>query len=462
MRSSWTAFYGATPVLFWFTIVGIVVAKPVKMHKATVEVEELHRLKAHQGEVLDAVFLRDGKLVSAGADGTLRLWDVDSGDCIQVIAQGQHELTKILAAPDGRRLLTFSSSGDISVWQLPQPKRPWGPEQAAGPPDTPTAGDNRTAWASETEDGQTEWLLLGFAGPVKPTAIHVHETYNPGAVAKVTAYNSEGEEVILWEGKDPLSPEDRKGIAKLPVQVDINVNRVKLYLNSPAVAGWNEIDAVGLMDREGGLHWATEAAASSTYAERSRRTMRPQVHREPPPSYSIPAKAIQLSYVDNTAEGKQSFGGSGHAVRFERSNDASRVVAIEVFGSRYGYPEPPDEEFHVYLLDEQRQVIQDLVYPYAIFQRGGDRWYVLGVDSVEVPKVFYVALYFNAHRTKGIYVGKDSDVAESHSLVGTLENGFESVKKKYDWMVRVHLLPTNDNGRAESPLGGTDETPSIE
>src|SRR4051794_5715361 len=39
----------------------------------------------------------------------------------------------------------------------------WGPEQAAGPPDTLTPGDQTTAWASQSADGSPEWLILHFA-----------------------------------------------------------------------------------------------------------------------------------------------------------------------------------------------------------------------------------------------------------------------------------------------------------
>jgi hypothetical protein len=42
-------------------------------------------------------------------------------------------------------------------------KRSGGPEQATGPPDTPRAGDISTAWASQTADGQDEWLRLHYA-----------------------------------------------------------------------------------------------------------------------------------------------------------------------------------------------------------------------------------------------------------------------------------------------------------
>jgi hypothetical protein len=53
----------------------------------------------------------------------------------------------------------------------------------------------------------------------------------------------------------------------VPVHPQSDVKCIKLYLDSVKVAGWNEIDAVGLVDEEGKTHWATSATASSTYAD---------------------------------------------------------------------------------------------------------------------------------------------------------------------------------------------------
>jgi hypothetical protein len=43
--------------------------------------------------------------------------------------------------------------------------------------------------------------------------------------------------------------------------------RVKLYIESTRVPGWNEIDAVGVKDDQGKLHWAVAADASTTFAQ---------------------------------------------------------------------------------------------------------------------------------------------------------------------------------------------------
>ena len=147
-----------------------------------------------------------------------------------------------------------------------RPKRSWGPEQATGPPDTPSAGDISTAWASRTSDGQDEWLRLHFAQAVIPAGIHVYETYNPGALYRVTATSPSGKEIEIWSGKDPVEVGSGKGVAAVPVQADFATDRVTIYLKSTEVSGWNEIDAVGLLDNLENIQWAVTAEASSTWA----------------------------------------------------------------------------------------------------------------------------------------------------------------------------------------------------
>lgn len=169
-----------------------------------------------------------------------------------------------------------------------------------------------------------------------------------------------------------------------------------------------------------------------------------------PRKAQIPKNAVQLSHVDNSAEGKKSLGGSGHAVQFERPANAKSLVAVEIFGSRYGHPQPPQEDFHVYLLDEKQKILKDLPYPYATVERGQERWYTLPVPRVPVPERFFVALCFNPEQTKGVYLGFDENVKESHSYTGLPNRGFRAFSDG-DWMVRVYLAP---GGGAGTGSGG--------
>ncbi len=148
-------------------------------------------------------------------------------------------------------------------------KHSWGPEQATGAPDTPRAGDHPTAWASQTPDGQAEWLELEYDQAIQPARIEVYETYNPGALHRITLFTS-NREVEAWSGTDPTAPGESAGISRVDVNASEPVQKVRLYLDSPSVAGWNEIDAVGLVDADGRRHWAARATASSTYGAEPR------------------------------------------------------------------------------------------------------------------------------------------------------------------------------------------------
>ncbi len=152
-------------------------------------------------------------------------------------------------------------------------KRRWGPEQLTGEPDTLQAGDFSTAWAAKTRDEQDEWLLLEYDAPVLASGVAIYETYNPGAINKITAFTLDGTEEEIWAGRDN-PPLDAIFINQKNFPRPFKTNRLKIYLDSKNVPGWNEIDAVGLTDKTGKLHWASNAECSSTYAQIAMQTMR--------------------------------------------------------------------------------------------------------------------------------------------------------------------------------------------
>lgn len=169
------------------------------------------------------------------------------------------------------------------IWRdttdMPRPARSWGPEQAAGEPNAVMGTDSSLAWASLTEDGQEEWLLLEYAEPITPRLIEVHENYSPGALVKIIGYKLDGSEVQLWKGKDPTEPGSISGVSKIEVRADFKLTRIKLILDSKNVAGWNEIDAVGIHDDQKKVHWATAAEASSTYAHQGHAREDPRLQK---------------------------------------------------------------------------------------------------------------------------------------------------------------------------------------
>lgn len=144
----------------------------------------------------------------------------------------------------------------------------WSPQQAAGAPNSPQMGDQHTAWAS-LGTSSPEWLILDYATPVIPRRVDVYENYTPGALSKVTAFDAGGNEIKAWSGVDPTPTSLTSGttpVSKIPISLNITTRKLKLYIASDKVPGWNEIDAVGLISDQGQTQWATRVTASSTYA----------------------------------------------------------------------------------------------------------------------------------------------------------------------------------------------------
>jgi hypothetical protein len=146
----------------------------------------------------------------------------------------------------------------------PAPPEPWGPGQAAGPPDTEEAEDAPTAWTPLEPDAGPEWLLVRFERAVAVAEVRVRESLNPGAVRRVSATLEDGSSFLIWEGDDPTATAP----ADLVVRPDREVvaREVRVELDTTRRPGFNAVDAVELVGRDGSRQWAAEAEASSTYA----------------------------------------------------------------------------------------------------------------------------------------------------------------------------------------------------
>ncbi|MBI5245270.1 MAG: SUMF1/EgtB/PvdO family nonheme iron enzyme [Elusimicrobia bacterium] len=71
------------------------------------------------GPVLSAAFTPDGKqAVSGGADGTLRVWHVDTGQCLRTLRGHSGALRCVCMTPSGASVVSGGDDGDVRVWDL--------------------------------------------------------------------------------------------------------------------------------------------------------------------------------------------------------------------------------------------------------------------------------------------------------------------------------------------------------
>ncbi|MGM0576186.1 MAG: hypothetical protein ACQEXJ_10700 [Myxococcota bacterium] len=123
----------------------------------------------------------------------------------------------------------------------------WQPSQATGAPDLwPTMADDRRAWASEEADAGEEWLAVRLSEPTKATNVFVVESFNPGAVVRVEAGEGPDREV-LWQGEAAPVTDEQPSILRIDLPQPRVLETLRVVLDSDAVEGWNEIDAVGIV-----------------------------------------------------------------------------------------------------------------------------------------------------------------------------------------------------------------------
>lgn len=145
----------------------------------------------------------------------------------------------------GRRLVTqyaASASSETERAQVAQ-----GAVQAVGPPNTPECGDFRTAWATENPNSTGE-LTLYFAELVRPRAVRIYETYNPGFITQVDFVDVFGETHVVYQSAP-------QALGQCPFVREIAIDDVEAPGNTVVIrvdqtastGGWNEIDAVELV-----------------------------------------------------------------------------------------------------------------------------------------------------------------------------------------------------------------------
>lgn len=139
------------------------------------------------------------------------------------------------------RVIGVSSEGKGEVYG-----QQYKASQALGRPSKlPQTGESVCAWAPLYPDSPNEeWIHVGFDKPMNARQIIIAENVNPGAVIRVIAYDAKGTEHPVYQANAAARAEP--ALYVMLKDTSLSIAQVKVYLNTGALKGPNQIDAIGL------------------------------------------------------------------------------------------------------------------------------------------------------------------------------------------------------------------------
>jgi hypothetical protein len=154
------------------------------------------------------------------------------------------------AQPTAKRIERVTWASSVLGYSTQYSDTSWSAQQALGAPNVyPRQGDIPQAWASRSADDHAEWIELGYDTPRRVSAVEIYETFNPGAIETIELITTSGQRIELRGRSLPETDrviDVRKLVVSTPCTTE-PIAAVRINVASAETAGWNEIDAVGLV-----------------------------------------------------------------------------------------------------------------------------------------------------------------------------------------------------------------------
>jgi len=165
-------------------------------------------------------------------------------------APGLQWATSVATAPGLQCVATAPGlqwATSVLGWSSEWSPTSWSAKNVLGAPNVyPAHGDLQLAWAARDPDAPVEFIEVGFAQPMRASALSIVETFNPGAVSEVELVTTSGKRITIQREVGPAGAQARVNEVAFAC-TDEPIASVRVTLASREVPGWNEIDAIGLV-----------------------------------------------------------------------------------------------------------------------------------------------------------------------------------------------------------------------
>lgn len=131
-------------------------------------------------------------------------------------------------------------------------KEPFGSEQVLGEPNALPLGEpNSQAWSPKKDDEKEEFIEVRFVKSLLARQVAVVENVNPGTITSIDLVDTNGKrhQVYKNDNPGPLAVKSRVFSVSFPAAKYRTIG-VVVTLNTAAVGGVNQIDAIGIADTE--------------------------------------------------------------------------------------------------------------------------------------------------------------------------------------------------------------------
>ncbi|WP_448519470.1 OmpA family protein [Rhodoflexus sp.] len=131
--------------------------------------------------------------------------------------------------------------------------KPFSAQQVLGKPNKlPAGGESPCAWRPAVANSpRGEWIQVAFNRLMHVQTIAIAESFNPGAIAAIKLYDSLGKEYTVYQNSQPapVGQQARMFVHHLP-KTAYKVAALRLELKTADVAGYNQIDAIGIAEEK--------------------------------------------------------------------------------------------------------------------------------------------------------------------------------------------------------------------